>query len=128
MLWKSDTDTDEDTHENYFEDLMIGKEDADLAGTEVDEPPDGIKLAEHAHLLYDKVHHLIMEFLEETELLSADFQLLSLHVFGSLKNLILISPTRSGKTLEMTSLFMIRKFYLSCSINLILGKNIWNVV
>ena len=85
--------------------LMISKEEADknylLAGTSVDEPPDQINLAKYEHLLHDTVHAQIMEILEETKITFklADFQLLSLHVLGNRSNLILISPTGSGKML-----------------------------
>ena len=56
---------------------------------------------QHAHLLNDNVHMLILEVMEETRLgfELADFQMLSLHVLGSQNNLVLISPTGSGKML-----------------------------
>ena len=85
--------------------LMISKREADenysLAGSLVDEPPDELNLVKYECLLSDNVHKLIMEVLNETKLgfQLADFQMLSLHVLGSKKNLILISPTGSGKML-----------------------------
>ena len=85
--------------------LKIDKEKAEKnyseAGTLVDEPHDEISLEKYQHLLSDPVHEKIMEVLHETKLSFnlSDFQLLSLHVLGSKQNLMLISPTGSGKML-----------------------------
>ena len=85
--------------------LKIDKEKAEQnyseAGTLVDEPNDEISLEKYQHLLCDPVHGKIMEVLHETKLPFnlSDFQLLSLHVLGSKRNLMLISPTGSGKML-----------------------------
>ena len=103
---KSDSEDEKDLHYG----LMITKEDADrnyqMAGTVVDEPGDEINLAKHEHLLKDTIHTFIMEVLREAGIRFklADFQLLSLHVLGSQKNLILISPTGSGKMIGKSSL------------------------
>ena len=82
--------SDSDSDQNYVE-----------AGTLVDEPEDEISLTKYHHLLKDEIHSKIMEVLEETNLpfKLADFQLLSLHVLGSKQNLVLLSPTGSGKLL-----------------------------
>ena len=102
----SDSDDDNEVVENSA--LMISKEDAELnyslAGTLVDEPPDELSLDKFGHLLNDEVHSKIMEVLDETKVnfKLADFQMLSLHVVGSKKNLVLISPTGSGKMLGNT--------------------------
>ena len=91
--------------DDYDLDKDITKSQADLnymmAGGEVDEPPDQISLSRYQHLLNDQVHTKIMEVLKETQLKFklADFQLISLHVLGSKRNLVLISPTGSGKML-----------------------------
>ena len=85
------------------ESLAITKEATDQnyegAGAEVSEEPDQLSLESNSHLLCDVVNHSIMELLNEIQLpyKLADFQLLSLHVLGSKKNLVLISPTGSGK-------------------------------
>ena len=103
---KSDSEDEMGLHDG----LMITKEDAErnyqLAGTLVDEPPDEINIAKHAHLLKDTIHAFIMEVLQEANIKFklADFQMLSLHVLGSQKNLILLSPTGSGKMLGKSSL------------------------
>ena len=104
MDWET-SDSDDDTEQEFNCGLFISKEEADrnydIAGTVVDEPGDQISLEHHTHLLNDDVHQLILEVLEETKISFklADFQLLSLHVLGSLNNLVLISPTGSGKML-----------------------------
>ena len=104
-LQKSDTDSDSENDTVFTTGLMISKDDADnnyeLAGTLVDEPPDEISISKHEHLLNDPIHILILEVMHETKIgfRLSDFQMLSLHVLGSQKNLILISPTGSGKML-----------------------------
>ena len=96
------SDSESDAEVDLTPGLAISKEAADLnyqlAGVDVDEPPDQIDIENHKHLLNDNVPHLIMEVLEDSKLRFklADFQLLSLHVLGSKRNLILISPTGSG--------------------------------
>ena len=69
---------------------------------DVPEPPDEISTTKYQHLmLNDQVHLRIMEVLAETRITFplSDFQLVSLHVLGNKLNLILISPTGSGKML-----------------------------
>ena len=102
---ESDSEDDE-----FDTGLMITREAAErnyqIAGTLVDEPPDEISISNNEHLLNDTVHAHIMEVLQQAKVTYklADFQLLSLHVLGSKKNLILISPTGSGKMLGKSSL------------------------
>ena len=86
--------------------LSISKFEADknleIAGSLVDDPEDQISVARNESLLLnDNVHQMIMEVVEETKIpfKLADFQLISLHTLGNQKNLILISPTGSGKML-----------------------------
>ena len=105
MDWQKSEDEDAEDEVEVETGLMISKEKADrnyeLAGTLVDEPEDEISISKYKHLLTDSVHHVIMQVLQETEIRFqlADFQMLSLHVLGSQKNLILLSPTGSGKML-----------------------------
>ena len=107
MFGESETDSEneEETQPEVGLGLKIDKEEADKnyseAGTLVEEPKDEISLTKYKHLLNDAVHGMIMEVLEETKLPFnlSDFQLLSLHVLGSKQNLVLISPTGSGKML-----------------------------
>ena len=98
-------ETEDDIEENGSTELAISKAAADKNYYEarqlVDEDTDQINLKLYRHLLTDSVHINLMEVLEETKLpfQLADFQKLSLHVIGSKRNLILISPTGCGKML-----------------------------
>ena len=109
MNWET-SDSEEEKEPETEVGLMISKEQADknydIANTLVDEPPDEISLAKHEHLLNDALHGLIMEVLQENKIpfKLADFQMLSLHVLGSGRNLVLISPTGSGKMLGKSSI------------------------
>ena len=83
--------------------IDIIKEQSDYlyekAGELVDEEENQISLTEHNHLLNDHVATILEQVLEENPLHYSlqDFQKLALHAIGSLKNVILISPTGSGK-------------------------------
>ena len=85
--------------------LCLSQDTADKlyseAGEEVDEPDDEISMLGHEHLLNDPIHLLIMEVLDDVKIgfSLAPFQMRSLHVLGNKQNLILISPTGSGKML-----------------------------
>ena len=69
------------------------------AGDKMEEETDQISLSNHGHLLSDKVASIIEDVLAENPLpyQLQDFQKLSLHALGSLRNVILVSPTGSGK-------------------------------
>ena len=73
----------------------------EMAGTSIPEDPEELKLENYNHLLKDSVHVIIQEVLSEHPLpfKLQDFQLLTLHCLGSLKNVVLVSPTGSGKML-----------------------------
>ena len=60
-----------------------------------------ISLIKHSKLLNDDVAIILNEVLVKNPLPFdlADFQKLALHAIGSMKNVVLISPTRSGKML-----------------------------
>ena len=101
-----ESDEDLQFEETSSPELEISRNEADhnyeLAGTEVEEPPDVISSAKYQHLLLnDSVHQKILEVLDENQIpfILADFQMISLHVLGNLKNLILISPPGNGKML-----------------------------
>ena len=96
-------DSFDDIEESELVELTISscvaKTNYDMAGVEVPEDNDQISIVKYAHLLNDYVHQYIHEVLLEIQLpyKLSDFQLLSLHVLGSNKNLLF--PAGSGKTL-----------------------------
>ena len=71
------------------------------AGTLVQEDEDQISLERYSHLLNDDVAVVIKKVLDENPLPFelAPFQLLALHALGSKQNVLLLSPTGSGKML-----------------------------
>ena len=71
------------------------------AGTLIPEDAEQITIEKYNHLLKDSVHLIILEVLDENPLpyKLQDFQLIVLHCLGSLKNVILTSPTGTGKML-----------------------------
>ena len=106
-------------YSNY--EFSVSKEKADYlydkAGELIDEDPPGITLAKHEQLLLnDQVDHIIKKVLHETgverRFKLQDFQLLTLHCLGNKNNVILISPTGSGKMLcaQLGSLVMKKVF------------------
>ena len=70
----------------------------DQAGDLIEEDPEQITIRKNEHLLSDPVHKIIEEVLQENPIgfPLQDFQLLTLHCLGSLKNVALLSPTGSG--------------------------------
>ena len=73
---------------------------------------DQISLDLYPHLLNDDVHLALQEVLHDVQLpfVLSDFQLLSLHVIGSCQNLLLVSPTGSGKTMVIyLGILLLRK-------------------
>ena len=90
----------------------LASKNYDESGELIEEENDEISISKNSHLLNDRIHLLIEEVLEDVKLpyRPSDFQMLSLHVLGSQKNLVLISPTGSGKTLVIfLSTLLLRK-------------------
>ena len=84
------------------------------AGEETFEDAGEISLASHSHLLSDEVHYYISEVLNEVQLpfTLSDFQMISLHILGSGRNLMLLSPTGSGKTIVIyLGILLLRKLF-----------------
>ena len=83
--------------------LPISKQLADdlyeKAGTLIPEDPEEITIEKYNYLLSDKVHLVIQSVLAEHPLPYSlqNFQLITLHCLGSLKNVVLVAPTGSGK-------------------------------
>ena len=71
------------------------------AGDLIPEDPEQITLSQYEHLLSDKIHNVIQEVLQENRVgfKLQDFQLVTLHCLGSLKNVVLVVPTGAGKML-----------------------------
>ena len=69
------------------------------AGTLVAEDPEEITIEKYNYLINDSVHLIIQEVLKEKPLpyQLQNFQLLTLHCLGSLKNVVLLAPCGSGK-------------------------------
>ena len=90
--------TDDDSGTESLE-LGISKKMAkylyEQAGDLIEEDAEEIKLHGNEHLLNDSVAKVISEVLYENPLPFElqQFQLLTLHCIGSLKNVVLISPT-----------------------------------
>ena len=91
---------EQDTENVQFKKLSCYAESLyNEAGNNMEEDADQISLSNHGHLLSDKVASIIEDVLAENPLpfQLQDFQKLSLHALGSLRNVILVSPTGSGK-------------------------------
>ena len=90
---------DDDTEGDSESSISMANRNYNGAGEVLGVERDEIKLANHPSLLNDRVHLALQEILTEVNLSFelADFQKLSLHVLGSGENLVLLSPTGSGK-------------------------------
>ena len=103
MEWEDDEieevpalENEEETEDPFPISKAEADKNLDMAGTLVDDPKDQISAAKYETLLLnDQVHMMIMDVLQEAKIpfKLAEFQLISLHVIGNQKNLILISPT-----------------------------------
>jgi superfamily II RNA helicase len=69
------------------------------SGTLIPEDSDEITIEKYNYLLKDSVHLIIQEVLKEHPLpfMLQEFQLVTLHCLGSLKNVVLLAPTGAGK-------------------------------
>ena len=89
-------ENEEETEDPFPISKAEADKNLDMAGTLVDETKDQISAAKYETLLLnDQVHSMIMDVLQEAKIpfKLAEFQLISLHVIGNQKSLILISPT-----------------------------------
>ena len=91
----SDVEIEDDGPNNLAISKELAKSLYDMAGEVQKEDLGEISIARYQHLLNDSVAHIIQEVLFENPLpfKLEDFQLITLHCIGSLKNVILISPT-----------------------------------
>ena len=103
MEWEDDEieevpaiENEEETEDPFPISKAEADKNLDMAGTLVAETKDQISAAKYETLLLnDQVHSMIMDVLQEAKIpfKLAEFQLISLHVIGNQKSLILISPT-----------------------------------
>ena len=95
----------------------------DEAGKVVDADDDQISLTKYGHLLNDNVASILAEVLEENPLpfQLADFQKLAVYTIGSLQNVILISPTGSGKMLVVYLSILVLQKKLGISSGVAIG-------
>ena len=91
----SDAEIEDDGPNNLAISKELAKSLYDMAGEVQEEDLGEISITRYQHLLNDSVAHIIQEVLLENPLPFKldDFQLITLHCIGSLKNVILISPT-----------------------------------
>ena len=105
MIMEDHSEDEEELIDTGGTDLAITKNKADWlydqAGELIDEDQEQLTVELYRHLLSDKVHSIIQEVLEENRIQYKlqDFQLLTLHSLGSLRNVILVCPTGCGKML-----------------------------
>ena len=100
MYFDSDDDSDSNIAEDIDENVLeITKEMSEYlyekAGELIEEDSEEISLVLHHQLLKDSVAQIISQVLYENPLpfKLQEFQLLTLHCIGSLRNVVLISPT-----------------------------------
>ena len=96
--------------------LGISEEQArknyEAAGTLVVEEKESITVTDYAHLMNDDVDKQLDKVVDEVKLpyRPADFQRVAVNVLGSMKSVILISPTGSGKmSIPLLAILVLRK-------------------
>ena len=122
-----DTDSDDGLMEDL--DISAGKDDGndefrlgitavqakanyDIAGTEVEEEKDGITIQDNADLMNYEVNNILNEVVQEIQMpyQPAEFQRVAINALGGMKNVVLVSPTGSGKmNVPLLSTLVLRK-------------------
>ena len=118
----SESSSDEESEEGYVRDggpadhLGISQELADKnyysAGTEVQEEGDKITVENHRDLIHPEVDALLYDLVDELKMkyLPSDFQRVSINALGQQMNVVLVSPTGSGKmNVPLLGTLVIRK-------------------
>ena len=119
------SDDDSDGSEIEFGDEMVwpskdglsisaelAKVNLEAAGSLVPEEAESITIEKNQELMCEEVENHLQQILEEVALPYdlAEFQRVAINAIGQLKNLILISPTGSGKmTIPLISALLLRK-------------------
>lgn len=75
------------------------KANYDAAGTEVTEEPDKITVAKNAAIMNSEVNDILDKLVEHIQMpyIPAEFQRVAISALGGMNNVVLISPTGSGK-------------------------------
>ena len=75
------------------------KANYDIAGTEVEEEKDGITIQDNADLMNYEVDNILNKVVEEIQMKykPAEFQRVAINALGGMNNVVLVSPTGSGK-------------------------------
>ena len=82
------------------------------AGEEVEEERDSITLEDNSHYITEEIDSILDSIVQDLSLpyKLADFQRVAVNVLGSQKNLILVSPTGSGKmNVPLLSVLVLRE-------------------
>ena len=97
---------------------VVSKETAienyNKAGELIPEDAEQITLEKYQHVLSDSVHLIIQEVLQEHHVpfKLQQFQMLTLHALGSLNNVVLLSPTGTGKMICVyLGIFVLQKVF-----------------
>ena len=105
----SESSSDEESEEGFVRDggpadnLGISQELADknyyAAGMEVQEEGDQITVENHRDLIHSEVDAFLNDVVDELKMkyLPSDFQRVSINALGQQMNVVLVSPTGSGK-------------------------------
>ena len=90
----------------------LARENYAAAGEEIEEERDGITLEDNLHYITEEVDSILDNIVRDLSLpyKLADFQRIAVNVLGSKKNLILVSPTGSGKmNVPLLSVLVLRE-------------------
>ena len=102
------------------------------AGIEVDEEEESITLAKNAHLIDTETESILDSIVDKIQLKykPAQFQRVAINALASLKNVILLSPTGSGKMSIplLTTLVLRRKLKNPKGVCIVTQESISNVL
>ena len=99
----SSSDEEEGLQDIIVDRLDISEEQADSnlnsAGTEVEEEKDRISVEKYKHLIVTEIDECLDNIVEELSMpyKTSEFQRISVNALAQMKNVVLVSPTGSGK-------------------------------
>ena len=88
------------------------KANYEMAGTEVEEEEDRITVAGNGDLMNPEVNEILDKVVEDTKMayMPAEFQRVTINALGGMNNVVLVSPTGSGKmNVPLLSTLVLRK-------------------